>query len=57
MVGGTSGGGNLPVPTCSHMIASSSPIIAAGMCEGCQEVGLFVSVLASARPWRLSMSV
>ena len=55
-MGGTSGGGTLPVPTFSHMIASSYHVVAAGMCGGCGAVGVFVPVMAAAIPWRISMS-
>ena len=55
-MGGTSGGGTLPVSTCSHRIASSSPVVVAGICGGCGSVGVFMPVLDAAIPWRLSMS-
>ena len=44
-----------PVLNCSHRIASSSPVVAAGTGGGCGLVGV-VPVLAAAIPWRLSMS-
>ena len=53
---GTSGGWTLHVLTFYQRVASSYPVVAAGMCEGCGAVGVFVTVLASAIPWRLSMS-
>ena len=44
------------VPTFSHRIASYYPDVAAGVCRGCGAVGVFVPVLAAARPWRILMS-
>ena len=56
--GGTSGSGTWPVPTCSHIIASSSSAVVVGMCGavGCVGAGGAVgslAVLAAARPWRI----
>ena len=55
LVGGTSSGGVFPVLTCYQRIDSYSPIVASGMYGGCEEVGVFIPVLAAAIPWRLSM--
>ena len=56
LVGGTSWGGTFPVLTLYQRIASSSPVVAEGMCGGCGAVGIFAPVLAAAIPWRLLMS-
>ena len=56
MVGSTSGGRTLPVPTFSHRIDSYSHVVAVGMCGGCKTVGVFMPVLATTIPWRLLMS-
>ena len=54
-MGGTSGGGTLPVLTFTQRIASSSTDFAVGMCGGCGAVGVFMPVLDTAISWRLSM--
>ena len=54
--GRISGGRRWTVPTFSHRIASYYPDVAAGLCRGCGAVGVFVPVLAAARPWRILMS-
>ena len=54
LVWGASVNGTCPVPTCSHLIASSS--YGAEACMGGCRVGVVYSCLDAARPCRLSMS-
>ena len=57
VVGGTSGGGTGPFPTCPHSIASSSPVVVVGICGACGAggVGFSLSVLSATSPWSISI--
>ena len=45
-----------PVPNFSHMIASSSPAVVAGVCGNCGAVSVvYLLVMAAAITWRISM--
>ena len=60
--GGTSGSGTWPVPTCSHIIASSSPSVVVVMyvtvgCFGAGGAGGSSGILTSVRSYRLSISL
>ena len=60
--GGNSGDGTWPVPTCSHIIASSSPSVVVVMyvtvgCFGAGGAGGSSGILTSVRSYRLSISL